>query len=112
MPDGETIEPNLLSEEMVWCLSSIFLRLTKQGLFSDCETSSTVSHSTLSSITSMSYNMSRDVTEEIEFIDPYKISAESMPRDIGPYQYYQEITTNSLDYSRIPKSAGFLKKLM
>lgn len=116
LDDGEIMEPNLLSEEMVWCLSSIFLRLTRQGL-SDCETSSTVSHSTLSSVwsfnsrNSVSYP-SRDVTEEIEFIDTYKICAESIPKDIGPYQYYQEITANSLDYSRIPRSAGFLKKLM
>lgn len=112
------MEPNLLSEEMVLCLSSIFLRLTRHSSASDWETSSNVSHSTLSSIwsltsrNSVSCNPSRDATEEIEFIDPYKICNESIRRNVGPYQYYQEITSSSLDYSKIPRAALFLKKLM
>eukprot|EP00250_Pteridium_aquilinum_P011647 c20214_g1_i3 orf=438-2342(-) len=118
LKDGETVEPNLLSEEMVWCLSSVFLRLTKQGSFLDCETSSTVSRSSLSSVwsftsrNSVGYNPSSNVTEEIEVMDPYKICGNSTFKDIGPYQYYQEVTTSSLDYSKIPRSAIFLKKLM
>eukprot|EP00250_Pteridium_aquilinum_P018835 c24216_g1_i1 orf=1-1458(-) len=118
LESGDIMEPNLLSEEMVLCLSSILLRLTRQSSASDWETSSNVSHSTLSSMWSfnsrntVSCNPSRDVTEEIEFIDPYKICGESIRRNIGPYQYYQEITTSSFDYSKIPRTAVFLKKLM
>lgn len=118
LESGDIMEPNLLSEEMVLCLSSIFLRLTRHSSASDWETSSNVSHSTLSSMwsltsrNSVSCNPSRDVTEEIEFIDPYKICNESMRRNVGPYQYYQEITSSSLDYSKIPRAALFLKKLM
>lgn len=118
LESGDIMEPNLLSEEMVLCLSSIFLRLTRHSSASDWETSSNVSHSTLSSIwsltsrNSVSCNPSRDVTEEIEFIDPYKICNESIRRNVGPYQYYQEITSSSLDYSKIPRAALFLKKLM
>ncbi|KAI5057200.1 hypothetical protein GOP47_0027215 [Adiantum capillus-veneris] len=114
----ETVEPNLLSEEMVWCLSSVFLRLTKQGSLLNCETASTVSRSTVSSIWSFtsrnttSYNPSSNVTEEIEFVDPYRICGGFASPDIGPYQYYQEISTGSLDYSKIPRSAALLKKLM
>ncbi|MCO5548752.1 hypothetical protein L7F22_002213 [Adiantum nelumboides] len=114
----ETVEPNLLSEEMVWCLSCVFLRLTKQGSLLNCETASTVSHSTVSSIRSFtsrnsaSYNPSTNVTEEIEFVDPYRICGGFTSPDIGPYQYYQEITINSFDYSKIPRSTALLKKLM
>lgn len=118
LKSAEIVEPNLLSEEMVWCLSSIFLRLTRQGSFLDCETSSTMSRSSISSIwsftsrNSFSYGPSNNVTGEIEFMDPYRICGDTTFKDIGPYQYYQEITTSSLDYSKIPRSAVFLKKLM
>lgn len=115
---GDILEPNLLSEEMVLCLSSIFSRLTKQASAPDWETSSNISHSTLSSMwsftskNSVSCNPSRDVTEEIELVDPYKVCGESARRNVGPYQYYQEITSSLLDYSKIPRAAPFLKKLM
>ncbi|KAI5072027.1 hypothetical protein GOP47_0012895 [Adiantum capillus-veneris] len=115
---GDVIEPNLLSEEMVLCMSSIFLRLTKQSAALDWETSSNVSHSTISSMwsftskNSVSCNPSRDVTGEIELIDPYKISGESERRNVGPYQYYQEVINSSFDYSKIPRAAALLKKLM
>ncbi|MCO5601994.1 hypothetical protein L7F22_056121 [Adiantum nelumboides] len=115
---GDIMEPNLLSEEMVMCLSCIFLRLTKQSATLDWETSSNVSQSTISSMwsltskNSISCNPSRDVTEEIELIDPYKICGESTRRNVGPYQYYQEVINSSFDYSKIPRAAPLLKKLV
>ncbi|KAH7331087.1 hypothetical protein KP509_20G014100 [Ceratopteris richardii] len=114
----KAVEPNLLSEEMVWCLSSVFLRLTRQSSMLDCETASTMSRSTVSSIwsftsrNSISNNPSTDVTEEIELVDPYRICGSFTSVHVGPYQYYQEVTASSIDYSKIPKSAFLLKKLM
>ncbi|KAH7416495.1 hypothetical protein KP509_14G094300 [Ceratopteris richardii] len=115
---GDIMEPNLLSEEMVLCLSSIYLKLAKQQSSMDWETSSNISHSTLSSKWSFtsknttSWNQSRDVTEEIELVDPYRIISKSIRKNVGPYQYYQEVTSNLLDYGKIPRAAPFLKKLM
>lgn len=114
----ESSEPNLLSEEMVCCLSNIFLKFTRPGSLSDCETSSIVSHSTISSVwsfssrNSVSRKLCMDISEDMEFPDPYRICDESSRRDIGPYKYYHDITSNSLDYSRIPRSGDFFKKLM
>lgn len=53
-----------------------------------------------------------DITDEIGFHDPYRICTESSPQEIGPYKYFHDITASSLDYSRIPSSAGLLKRLM
>lgn len=115
----DTSEPNILSEEMVWYLSTIFVRLSRSNSYSDFETPSTVSHSMLSksvysftSRNSLSYYPVMDITEEMEVFDPYWTCTDSTPRDIGPYKYYHEITTNTLDYQRIPRSSSFFQKLM
>eukprot|EP00249_Psilotum_nudum_P000374 c11746_g1_i1 orf=410-2389(-) len=117
--DGDSTEPNRLSEELLRCLLCVYLKLSKPTALSDCDASSTVSHSTHStasfrsycSRSSASYNTPMDVSEEIEFRDPYGICAMTGPRDIGPYKHYHDITADAFDYSRIPRSNGLFKRM-
>eukprot|EP01018_Ginkgo_biloba_P021407 Gb_10011 [translate_table: standard] len=119
LEDGKSTQPNKLSEEIVKCLLSIFLKLTKPSLGTEYETSSMMSQSTVSTISSRSY-VSRsslscktpmDRSEEIYFRDPYGVCVESASRDIGPYKHLHDITASSFDLTRIPSSASLLRRL-
>ncbi|KAI3928897.1 hypothetical protein MKW92_013540 [Papaver armeniacum] len=77
MSEGESNSPNKISEDIVKCLSSIFLRMNTQrnrGMESN------------------------ENCEEMEFRDPYGIcSKELCKRDIGPYKHLCTIEASSMN---------------
>lgn len=117
--DVKDMDPNRLSEEMVKCLLSIFLRLAKQSIGSEQDMSPVVSRSTSSSISSRNYGSrgtvrcktSMEISEEIDFRDPYGVCADSEVRDIGPYKHLHDIITTSIDLSQIQITAPLLRRL-
>ena len=119
LQDVKDMDPNRISEEMVKCLSSIFLKLTKQSIGSEQDISSVVSRSTSSSISLRSYGSRSTVScktpmqssEEIDFRDPYGVCADSEVRDVGPYKHLHDIITTSIDLSQIPIAIPFLRRL-
>eukprot|EP01018_Ginkgo_biloba_P036653 Gb_17913 [translate_table: standard] len=119
LEDGENMDPNKLSEEMVKCLLGIFLKLTRQSIGPEYDTSSVVSRSTLSSVSSRSFGSRStlscktpmDCSEEIDFRDPYGVCVESGLRDIGPYKHLHDIIASSIDFSRVQNSIFLLKRL-
>eukprot|EP00253_Pinus_taeda_P008537 PITA_08537 len=117
--DVKDMDPNRLSEEMVKCLLSIFLRLAKQSIGSEQDMSPVVSRSTSSSISSRNYGSrgtvrcktSMEISEEIDFRDPYGVCADSEVRDIGPYKHLHDIITTSIDLSQIHITTPLLRRL-
>ncbi|XP_019051764.1 PREDICTED: uncharacterized protein LOC104588908, partial [Nelumbo nucifera] len=97
-PEGESNGPNKISEEILMCLSSIFLRMSRmknRGTEPDM----------LSSLTS------NETYEEPEFRDPYGICSEFGKRDIGPYKYLFVIEASSIDPNRRTNSLFLIRRL-
>lgn len=117
LQDGKNIDPNRISEEMVKCCLSIFLKLRRKSSGSEYDTSSVVSHSTFSSSTSfgsrntLSCKMPIDSSEEINFRDPYGVCIDSELRDVGPYKHLHDIVANSIDLSQMQNSSPLLRRL-
>ncbi|KAI3972551.1 hypothetical protein MKX01_019209 [Papaver californicum] len=77
MSEGESNSPNKISEDMVKCLSSIFLRMNTQR-YRGTE--------------------SNEYCEEMEFRDPYGICGKELcKRDIGPYKHLCAIEASSMN---------------
>ncbi|XVE94839.1 hypothetical protein REPUB_Repub02eG0044200 [Reevesia pubescens] len=96
--------PNKVSEELVKCLSSIFLRM-----------SSIKRKSTVESFPSLSMLGTQESSEETEFRDPYGICSNSGRRDIGPYKHLFSIDAGSINLNRTSNSLfllGRLKRLL
>lgn len=119
LQDVKDMDPNRLSEEMVKCLLSIFLKLTRQSIGSEQDISSVVSQSTSSSISSRSCGSRSTVScktpmessEEIDFRDPYGVCADSEVRDVGPYKHLHDIIATSIDLSQIQITTPLLRRL-
>ncbi|KAK6256633.1 hypothetical protein QUC31_000092 [Theobroma cacao] len=93
-------EPNKVSEELVKCLSSIFLRM-----------SSTKRKSTAEGSPSLSMLGSQESSEETEFRDPYGTCSNFGRRDIGPYKNLFSIDAGSINPNRTSKSLFLLRRL-
>jgi len=117
--DGKSTQPNKLSEEIMKCLMSIFLKLTRPSSATNKETSSIASRSTFSSVSSKSYGsrstlsckIPMECSEEIHFKDPYGVCSESILKDIGPYKHFHDITASSFDLGRLPSCASLFRRL-
>nr|DAD42877.1 TPA_asm: hypothetical protein HUJ06_001107 [Nelumbo nucifera] len=97
-PKGESNGPNKISEEILKCLSSIFLRMRRmknRGMELEM----------LSSLTS------NETYAEPEFRDPYGICSEFGKRDIGPYKHLFVIEASSIDPNRRTNSLFLIRRL-
>ncbi|KAI8020191.1 hypothetical protein LOK49_LG04G00999 [Camellia lanceoleosa] len=87
--DGGALEadssPNKISEDVLKCLSNIFLRL------------STTKNKTVESKAIPSLMLSN---QETEFRDPYSMFSEFRKREIGPYKHLCSIEAGSIDINR------------
>ncbi|XWS25666.1 hypothetical protein CRYUN_Cryun27aG0087200 [Craigia yunnanensis] len=92
--------PNKVSEELVKCLSSIFLRM-----------SSTKKNSTAESSPSLSMIGSQENSEKTEFWDPYCICSNYGRRDIGQYKHLFLIDACSINPNRTSNSLFLLRRL-
>ncbi|XP_021285211.1 uncharacterized protein LOC110417275 isoform X2 [Herrania umbratica] len=93
-------EPNKVSEELVKCLSSIFLRM-----------SSTKRKSTAEGFPSISMLGSQESSEETEFRDPYGTCSNFGRRDIGPYKNLFSTDASSINPNRTSNSLFLLRRL-
>jgi len=117
--DGKSTQQNKLSEDIVKCLMSIFLKLTRPSLATNKETPSIASRSTFSSVSPKSYGsrstlnckIPMEYSEEIHFKDPYGVCSESILRDIGPYKHFHDISAVSFDLGRLPSCASLFRRL-
>ncbi|XVF63989.1 hypothetical protein PTKIN_Ptkin09bG0131100 [Pterospermum kingtungense] len=92
--------PNKVSEELVKCLSSIFLRM-----------SSAKRKPTAESFPSLSMLGSQESREETEFRDPYGICSNYGRRDIGQYKHLLSIDASSINPNRTSNSLFLLHRL-
>ncbi|KAE8659087.1 hypothetical protein F3Y22_tig00116964pilonHSYRG00057 [Hibiscus syriacus] len=76
--------PNKVSEELVKCLSSVFLRMSSMKRRSSAE-----------SFPSLSMSGSQESRDETKFRDPYGICSNFGRRDIGPYKHLISIDAGS-----------------
>ncbi|OUZ99814.1 protein of unknown function DUF547 [Macleaya cordata] len=93
---AEGSSPNKISEDIVKCLSSIFLRMRTQktrGMGSLFESSS------------------GENCTETEFRDPYGICKEFEKRDIGPYKRLCAIEASSIDPNLTTNSSFLIRRL-
>ncbi|XP_010268747.1 PREDICTED: uncharacterized protein LOC104605611 isoform X2 [Nelumbo nucifera] len=100
-PEGESNGPNKISEDILKCLSSIFLRMSRmknRGTEPDM----------LSSLSGLTSN---ETYEEPEFRDPYGICSEFGKRDIGPYKHLFVIEASSIDPNRRTNSLFLIRRL-
>ncbi|KAK8601221.1 hypothetical protein V6N12_051062 [Hibiscus sabdariffa] len=103
IPDERLLKddgPNKVSEELVKCLSSIFLRM-----------SSVKRNPTAETFPSLSLFGSQESSEETEFRDPYGICSSSGRRDIGPYKNLVSIGDDSINLNRTSNSLFLLHRL-
>ncbi|XP_065847064.1 uncharacterized protein [Euphorbia lathyris] len=92
--------PNKISEDIVKCLSSIFLRM-----------SSMKNRRTVENLPFLSTLMSQENVEETEFRDPYGICSEFGTRDIGPYKHLFVIEAGTINLNRTSSSLFLLRRL-
>ncbi|CAL5385154.1 unnamed protein product [Camellia sinensis] len=92
--------PNKISENILKCLSNIFLRM-----------SSSKSRATADTLPSFSALTSRDNSEATEFTDPYGICLEFGKRDIGPYKNLLAIEATSIKPNRRTNSVFLVRRL-
>lgn len=117
--DGKSTQQNKLSEDIVKCLMSIFLKLTRPSLATNKETPSTASRSMFSSVSpkscgsrsTLNCKIPMEYSEEIHLKDPYGVCYESILRDIGPYKHFHDISAISFDLGRLPSCASLFRRL-
>ncbi|KAK2357166.1 hypothetical protein QL285_094465 [Trifolium repens] len=82
--------PNRVSEDLVKCLSNIFVRIgTSKDKFVESKTPST---------SGSSFNQCSK--EKDQFCDPYDICSESKTREVGPYKNLCEVKGSTVDLNR------------
>ncbi|XP_058097044.1 uncharacterized protein LOC131242438 isoform X2 [Magnolia sinica] len=99
--EGDSSGPNRISEDILKCLSRIFLR---SGMPKTTETVSDTSPST-------SGSSSCGSSEEIGFRDPYGICSEFGRRDIGPYKHLCVIEDSLIDPKRVSNCSFLIQRL-
>ncbi|KAL4281549.1 hypothetical protein GQ457_03G039660 [Hibiscus cannabinus] len=92
--------PNKVSEELVKCLSTIFLRMSSIKRKSSAE-----------SFPSLSMLGSQESRHETKFEDPYGICLDFGRRDIGPYKHFISIEAGSINPNRTSNSLFLLRRL-
>lgn len=93
--------PNRVSEDLVKCLSNIFVRIgTSKEKFVESKTPST----------SGSY-FSQCSKEKDQFWDPYHICSESKTREVGPYKNLCEIKGSNVDLTRTTNAMFLIHRL-
>ncbi|XP_014498715.1 uncharacterized protein LOC106759866 isoform X3 [Vigna radiata var. radiata] len=93
--------PNIISEIILKCLSSILLRMSTAK---NLDSAGNVPHSWIP-------KSSKNCVEGSEFWDPYGICFEFGKRDIGPYKQLCAIEAKSFDPKRTAKSLFLLHRL-
>ncbi|XVE55942.1 hypothetical protein DITRI_Ditri03aG0197700 [Diplodiscus trichospermus] len=96
----EDNSPNKVSEELVKCLSCIFLRMSSIKIKSTAE-----------SFPSLSMVGSQENSEATELLDPYGICSNFGRRDIGPYKHLFSIDAGSINLNRTSNSLFLLRRL-
>ncbi|XP_002863751.2 uncharacterized protein LOC9299827 isoform X1 [Arabidopsis lyrata subsp. lyrata] len=81
-------DPNKISEDLVKCLSNIFMRM------------STIKRSAVTK--------SQENDKDTTFRDPYGICSSFSRRDIGPYKNFSDIEAASVNQNRTSSSSSFL----
>ncbi|CAA2989740.1 Hypothetical predicted protein [Olea europaea subsp. europaea] len=98
----ETESPaNKISEDILKCLSSIFLRLNKLK-------GKTLNSESLSSLVLKAF---KENNVESDFRDPYCASSEFKKRDIGPYKHLCMIEAGSVDLNRKTNASFLIHRL-
>ncbi|OMO79013.1 hypothetical protein CCACVL1_13956 [Corchorus capsularis] len=92
--------PNKISEELVKCLSTVFLRM-----------SSTKRKSAAECFPSLSMLDSQESNYETDFRDPYGICSSVGRRDIGPYKNLFSVDVTSINPNRTSNSLFLLHRL-
>ncbi|XP_027942526.1 uncharacterized protein LOC114196172 isoform X1 [Vigna unguiculata] len=93
--------PNIISENILKCLSSILLRMST---VKNLDSAGNVPHS-------WTPKSSKNCVEGSEFWDPYGICLEFGKREIGPYKQLCAIEAKSFDPKRTAKSLFLLHRL-
>uniref|UniRef100_A0A5B7C1P4 DUF547 domain-containing protein n=1 Tax=Davidia involucrata TaxID=16924 RepID=A0A5B7C1P4_DAVIN len=93
--------PNKISEDVLKCLSSIFLRLSTSK-------DKTVQSEISPYLVALASN---DKCRHTEFHDPYGICSEFRKRDIGPYKNLFAIEAGSIDLNRKTKASFLIQRL-
>ncbi|KAE8674742.1 putative Heat stress transcription factor A-2c [Hibiscus syriacus] len=92
--------PNRVSEELVKCLSTIFLRMSSMKRKSSAE-----------SFPWLSMFGSQESRDETKFQDPYGICLNFGRRDIGRYKHFISIDADSINANRTSNSLFLLRRL-
>ncbi|CAK9167141.1 unnamed protein product [Ilex paraguariensis] len=92
---------NKISEDILKCLSSIFLRLSSSE-------GKTLEAEAFSSLLVLAFNGNN---QETEFWDPYGICSKSGIRDIGPYKHLCAIEAGSIDQNRKTNASFLIHRL-
>jgi len=93
--------PNIISENILKCLSSILLRMSTAK---NLDSAGNVPHS-------WTPKSDKNCVEGSEFLDPYGICLEFGKRDIGPYKQLRAVEAKSFDPKRTAKSLILLHRL-
>ncbi|XP_010664593.1 uncharacterized protein LOC100266128 isoform X3 [Vitis vinifera] len=93
-------KPNKISEDILRCLFSIFLRM-----------STLKSRGTSENLPSLPSLASHGSGEETELQDPYGICSEFGKRDIGPYKHLFSIQASSINLNRTANSLFLVHRL-
>lgn len=91
--------PNKISESVLKCLLSIFLRMSAK------RTRSMADFPSLSTLTSS------ESFEDADFKDPYGILTEFGKRDIGPYKHLFVVESSSINPNRTTISVFLVRRL-
>ncbi|KAJ6344642.1 hypothetical protein OIU76_006210 [Salix suchowensis] len=92
--------PNKVSEDILKCLSSIFLRM-----------SSMKNRHTADNLPFLSTLVSQENEEETGFQDPYGICSDYGNRDIGPYKHLFSVQPGTINPNRTSNSLFLLHRL-
>ncbi|KAI4316740.1 hypothetical protein L6164_024689 [Bauhinia variegata] len=99
-PPEDDNSPNIISENILKCLSSILLRM-----------SSVKNSGSADDMRSLCTPKTQDFVEGNEFWDPYGICSEFGKRDIGPYMQFWDIEAKSFNPKRTSSSLFLLRRL-
>ncbi|CAN6472154.1 unnamed protein product [Victoria cruziana] len=119
--EGRCERPNQLSEKLVKCLISIFLRLNR-GASPETESSATFPKISFSCISSRSFSSRSSLNSRRPIslsdvscsrLDPYNMgdNHDCIPEDFGPYKSFIQLTRNSLKFRYMPHCISYLENL-
>lgn len=93
--------PNRISEDIVKCLSSIFVRIgTSKDKIGEAKTPSR---------SALAFNQFGK--EKDQFCDPYGICSESKTTEVGPYKRLCEVKASTVDLNRASNAVFLIHRL-